>query len=505
MSRNVFRPPWYAAALVMSVALLTLMPRLPAQATQTDEASAKAQALDKKIIAAVKQDPQLINNLTYLSDMIGPRLTGSAALKKANEWAAEKMKAYGLVNVHQETWLIPEGWERGIATGKLLEPDNGRTLTLASMGWSPGTNGKIQGDVVVFSATKVEDLAAYKDKLKGAIVLDGAPKKLVPVADIEKPGLPLASPELPKKGGPPDFEAMRAFSKEKQQFLQQEGVAAILMDAGKHHGLLFTTGGWFGSDRPSATRKIATVAVAHEHYAMLYRLASRPAPAKTCMELQVTNKFIEGPIKVQNTVGEIRGTEKPDEVVVVGAHLDSWDLGTGTVDNGTGTCVVLETARILARSPAPKRTIRFILFTGEEQGLHGSKAYVEQHKEELKNISACLVHDTGTGKVLSLGWLGNREPLTKLLESELVSLKELGVQDVCARGFGGSDHASFSKVGVPGMAYNQEVAGYRFGHHSQADTMELVREGDLVQGVQVMAVTALRLANMDQLLPRTGK
>jgi Zn-dependent M28 family amino/carboxypeptidase len=238
---------------------------------------------------------------------------------------------------------------------------------------------------------------------------------------------------------------------------------------------------------------------------MLHRLASRPAPQQTRMELEVTNKFIPGPLKVSNTIGEIRGSEKPDEVVVLGAHLDSWDLGQGAIDNGTGTCVVLEAARILAKCPAPKRTIRFILFTGEEQGLHGSKAYTKQHKDELERISACLVHDTGTGKVLSLGWLGNREPLTKTLEAELETLKELGVSDVCARGFGGSDHVPFDKAGVPGMAFNQEIAGYRFGHHSQADTLELVREADLIQGVQVIALTAQRLANMEQLLPRMKK
>jgi hypothetical protein len=474
-------------------------------ASQAEDLAAKAKALDQKIIAVVKSDPQLVANLTHLSDIIGPRLTGSAALKKANDWGAEKMKAYGLVNVHHEVWLMPEGWERGTATGRLLEPDNGRTLSLASMGWTPGTNGKVQGDVVFFTATKTSDLLAYKDKLKGAIVLDGSPKKLISLADIDKAGLPF-SPEQPKKDQPPpNYEEMRAFAKEKAMFFQQEGVAAVLVDAGKHHGLLFTTGGWFGTDRPSAVKKLSTVAVAHEHYAMLHRLTMRPAPAKTRMELEVTNKFIPGPIKVYNTIGEIRGTEKPDEVVVVGAHLDSWDLGQGTVDNGTGTCVVLETARTLVKCPAPKRTIRFILFTGEEQGLHGSKAYVDQHKDELSRISACLVHDTGTGKVLTLGWLGDRDPLKKILEAELESLKELGVKDVCGRGFGGSDHASFSKVGVPGMAFNQEVAGYRFGHHSQADTMELVREADLVQGVQVMAVTAMRLANMDQLLPQTKK
>jgi hypothetical protein len=497
MSRTLIRRlPW--------LLILTLVPLL-ASAQQVDDVAAKAKALDLKVIADAQKGAEVMANLTHLADIIGPRLTGSAALKKANVWAADKMKAYGLVNVHHEPWLMPEGWERGTATGRLLEPDNGRGLTLASYGWHPGTNGKVQGDVVIVLATKSADLAAYKGKLQGKIVLDGAPKKLMPLADIEKPGGSIASPEQPKKGAMPNFEEILAFRKEREQFLVEEGAIAVLTDAGKHHGLLFTTGSWLEADPPRAMKKLPLLAVAHEHYAMLHRLASRPAPQQTRMELEVTNKFIPGPLKVNNTIGEIRGTEKPDEVVVLGAHLDSWDLGQGAIDNGTGTCVILEAARILAKCPTPKRTIRFILFTGEEQGLHGSKAYTKQHKDELERISACLVHDTGTGKVLSLGWLGNREPLTKVLEAELGTLKELGVTNVCARGFGGSDHVPFDKAGVPGMAFNQEIAGYRFGHHSQADTLELVREADLIQGVQVIALTAQRLANMDQLLPRMKK
>src|SRR5262249_34695384 len=146
---------------------------------------------------------------------------------------------------------------------------------------------------------------------------------------------------------------------------------------------------------------------AHNHYQMLYRLASRPAPAKTRLELEVENKFIPGPIKVYNTVGEIKGSEKPDEVVVVGAHLDSWDLGQGTTDNGTGSCVVLEAARALAKCDTkPKRTIRFVLFTGEEQGLHGSRIHAERNRANAAKISACLVHDTGTGKVRGIGGAG---------------------------------------------------------------------------------------------------
>ena len=245
--------------------------------------------------------------------------------------------------------------------------------------------------------------------------------------------------------------------------------------------------------------------VTHDHYALLWRLANRPAPAKTRVEVEVTNKFIPGPVTVYNTVGEIRGSEKPDEFVVVGAHLDSWDLGQGTTDNGTGSCVVLETARILAKSGVkPKRTIRFVLFTGEEQGLYGSKAYVQKHKDELPKISLCLVHDTGTGKVVAIGTQG-REPVKPILEAELASLKELGLKEINLRGMGGSDHQSFEAAGVPGFAVQQDMSEYRLTHHSQSDTLDKAKEADLIQGAQVMAVTAMRVANLPELLPRAKK
>src|SRR5262249_32975496 len=212
-----------------------------------------------------------------------------------------------------------------------------------------------------------------------------------------------------------------------------------------------------------AGEPIPSLFVTHDHYAMLWRLAHRPAPAKTRIELEVNNKFIDGPVTVYNTVGEIRGSEKPDEYVVVGAHLDSWDLGQGTTDNGPGWCVVLEAARILAKSNVkPKRTIRFILFTGEEEGLYGSKAYVDKHKDEMARTSLAIVHDTGTGRVQSINTTGV-EAIKTIFERELMpSLKPLGVSVSMRGGFGGggSDHASFHQSGVPGILFTQAVPGY---------------------------------------------
>lgn len=512
------------AALLTLAALVSLVGS-PWSISWADT-SVEACALDQKVLDQAKANSELMKNLTHLSDVIGPRLTGSAALKRANEWAAEKMKSYGLTNVRLEPWTIPVGWERGTAYAKVVEPNTNRTLILASMGWAGGTKGKIEGDVLVLNAKSTQDLAKYKGKLKNAIILRGPPSTVRPLSEAnprparEQPPKdtsapdPKAKPATDPKTQPakPDqppmrfdrggFEGQLAFRRELAEFLRVEGAAAMLQDAGKPLGMLTTTGSWRGLDRASATEQLPTLVMAHEHYAMLYRLATRPEPAKTRIELEVSNKLIPGPIAVYNTVGEIRGSEKPDEFVIVGAHLDSWDLAQGTTDNGTGSCVVLETARMLMQSGIkPKRTIRFVLFTGEEQGLHGSRAYCEQHKEEMPKTSMAIVHDTGTGKVLGVGLQG-REVIKPILDRELISLKPLGFGDINLRGMGGSDHSSFEQVGVPGFAMQQDMSEYRLTHHSQSDTLDKAREADLVQGAQVMAVMALRVANLDNLLPR---
>ncbi|MCS6977814.1 MAG: M20/M25/M40 family metallo-hydrolase [Gemmatales bacterium] len=549
------------AVLAATVLCLLAVPPLPADPQGSAEATALA--IDRKIIEEAKNGSEIMANLTYLCDVIGPRLTGSANLKRANDWAAEKMRSYGLSNVRLEPWELPMGWERGTAYARIIEPDNGKVLNVAAMGWTPGTNGRIVGDVVVVNARNPEDLKKYEGKLKNAIVLRGPPANVRPITDLSfavpgerpaptpnrpenpdpaperrnpnpppagqprqaeersqpdrpanpnpprDPGQPpeRTNPNQPPAGQPRPFdtraagEAMR-FRREMAEFFRKEGVAALLQDAGKPHGLMSMTGSWGGRDRASAADPLPTLFVAHEHYALLYRLATRPEPAVTRLELEVTNKFHPGPIPVYNTIGEIPGCEKPDEFVIVGAHLDSWDLGQGATDNGTGSCVVLETARILMKAGIkPKRTIRFILYSGEEQGLHGSRAYCNLHKDELPKTSAALNHDTGTGRVTAI-YLQGREVLKPIMERELVSLKELGVNEISTRSMGGSDHLSFESAGVPGFMFRQDPVEYRLTHHSQSDTLDKAREADLIQGAQVMAIMAVRIANLDDLLPR---
>src|SRR6267378_865462 len=220
------------------------------------------------------------------------------------------------------------------------------------------------------------------------------------------------------------------------------------------------------------------------------------------MEIEMSNSFSDKPVEVYNTVGEIRGSEKPDEVVILGAHLDSWDLGTGSTDNGTGSMAVLEAARALVKSGVqPKRTIRFVLFTGEEEGLVGSKMYVDAHKNDLEKISGVLVHDTGTGKVLTLGLHDNYQD-REIVDQVLAPLTELKLlEPTMARSYG-TDHLSFDEVGVPGFFCIQERAEYNLTHHSQSDTFDKVWKDDLNQGAQVLAAWAYNTANLPEMLPR---
>ncbi|HSQ56252.1 MAG TPA: M28 family peptidase, partial [Gemmata sp.] len=428
--------------------------------------------LDDAIISEVKSSrSDIMKNLEYISDVIGGRLTGSKNLEKANNWTKKKMEEYGLENVRLEPWEIPIGWERGRATMKLVEPNNGRELLIASAGWTPGTNGKVTGPVVIVNVQTKDELAKFKGKLKNAIVLTRPPSAVAPVTDLRylsPGGPPRKGPEGKselKKVEPQNLELKKDSSGGEQpisftqprgrfglditEFAKAEGVACICTDAAKPHGLLVTTGGW-PADRAAAEQRVTRVFMAHEHYALLYRLAGREN-AQVKVEVEISNKFIPGPITVYNTVGEVRGSEKPDEIVIVGAHLDSWDLASGTTDNGTGSCVVLETARVIAElakeGQRPKRTIRFCLFTGEEQGLHGSRQYVARHKDEMPRHSVALVHDTGTGKVLGFGVLG-RETCKKILDPELVSLKKVeGCEGLTLGGLrGGTDHWSYHQA-----------------------------------------------------------
>lgn len=482
-------------ALVLGVAITHKSAALP----MPDEANPLA-AADSQILNEISEHSEVMQNLEYLSDEIGPRLTGSPQLKRANDWTAGIMRKYGLVNVHLEPWTIAHSWARGTAVARIVAPTE-HPLTIASAGWAPGTNGVVRGPVVYFDAKKKEDFEKFRGKLKGAIAIYQEPESLSPPRPVNPYGAILrpVQPPPPAKGQPPipsPFAAFAEAARARNAFFKQEGVAVVLRDSSKPHGLLNMTG--IGGEK-FEKGEIPTAFITGEGYRLLWRMVKR-GPVE--VEIQITNTFSEKPVEVYNTVGEIRGSEKPDEVVILGAHLDSWDLGTGSTDNGTGSMAVLEAARALAKLDLkPKRTIRFVLFTGEEEGLVGSKMYVEAHKNDLDKISAVLVHDTGTGRVLTLGLHDNFQD-REIVDQVLAPLGALKLTEPSMGRTFGTDHASFDEVGVPGFWCIQNSAEYSLTHHSQSDTFDKVWKDDLNQGAQVLAAWAFNTAQLPEMLPR---
>ncbi|HEX2715463.1 MAG TPA: M20/M25/M40 family metallo-hydrolase [Candidatus Acidoferrales bacterium] len=484
--------------LVMFVVLLGLV-GWRGLAQETQRADDPMVAVDRKIFAEVKDNNELLANLEYLTDMIGPRLTGTERLLRANYWTMEMFRKYGLSDVHMEPWTIAHAWYRGTARGRIVSPAE-HVLTLHSAGWSPGTPGAMRGRVVYVAAQREADLEAYRGKLKGAVVITAEPGILPGPYDV--PVLPVLRP-MPRRPTPAEVAAVttdigeQRFSRARSDFFRREGVAAVLFDSDKDFGLLNMRG--IGG-REYNVGAVPSGFITAENYRLIWRLLKR-GPVE--VELEITNSFSDKPIKVYNTVAEIPGSEKPEEVVILGAHLDSWDLGTGATDNGTGSMAVLEAARALQKlSPRPKRTIRFILFSGEEQGLNGSRAYVKAHEAELAKISGVFVHDSGTGRVLTIGLQNNYQD-REVMERIVAPLSEVGLFELSLRSGFGTDHASFNAAGVPGFYCLQDPATYPRTHHSQADTFDRVQKDDLTQGAQVLAAWAYNVAQWAEMLPRT--
>jgi len=454
---------------------------------------------DKKLALLVKDDEgRLRSDLTYLVTQIGPRLTGSPQLDVASHWTEEQFKRIGLTNVHLEPWTIANSWKRGPATGRVLSPV-AHELTLATAGWSSSTDGTVRGEVIGLDALKVEDLQKYKGKLAGKIVLMGRPQEMEPpqnpmLTPWGEATLPLMSP-VDKK--PVDRAQLRKMRLELMKLIGEEKAAALLSGSEKSYGLLNMS--TFSRDYTASA--VPAAYAAREDYLELWRLLDSGTPVEAEVNLQ--GALSGAPVTVYNTVAEIPGTEKADEIVILGGHLDSWDLGTGATDNGTGSMAVLEAARALEKSGLkPKRTIRFILFSGEEQGLNGSREYVIKHRDELAKISAVLIHDTGTGRVLTIGLMGNYKARETVDRIVYPLAETAGLMEPTLRSEGGSDHVPFDEAGVPGFWCVQDPADYDKTHHSQADTLERVKWDELTQGAEVLAVFAYNTAQFGEMVPR---
>lgn len=454
-------------------------------------------ALVARMIQEGTQHSHVDADLEYLLDVIGPRLTGSPEMRRANDWTRQKFLEYGVDRADLEPWSFGIGWTRGPMTLRMLAPQH-RELLGVSWAWSPGTKGPVAGDVVFMDARTQSDFdRRFAGKLRGAWVMLGP---AFPVVNAAAPPATHADSahidSLARALGPHTREEVEFFNS-RIPLLAHEGAAGAIHDGGKQFGL-FTMAG-----SPAYVSPIPQIVIGNDNYAQLERLARRGERAR--LEVDITNTFSRDTLEQWNTVAEIRGSEKPDEVVLLGAHLDSWDLATGGTDNGTGAIAVLEAARILkAAGVRPKRTIRFALFSGEEEGLFGSQEYAMRHEKELDKYQAVVVLDNGTGRITAMELQG-REELRDMWKAMLQPVASLGPLMVRSGVKTGTDHLAFAPYGVPVFNYDQLTRGYDHTHHSQVDDYDHTVPSDIAQAATIMAVNAWQFADLDQLLPRGPK
>jgi carboxypeptidase Q len=432
----------------------------------------------ERIVATAHEASQVMDHLDVLCNRIGPRLTGSDNLTHACEWTRDRFASFGIENARLESWgEFPVGFNRGPWFGRVILPEP-KSLEFVTMAWSAGTKGAVRAPAVLAPAnTKELDLAKEKGTLKGAWVL------------------------VPRQGASGGQASDPAFRRTLRKELEGSQAAGLI---GSSPGELLLTS---GAQRISWDKlpALTSVTLLRKQFD---ELAGWLKEGKSVtLEFDIHNYFTKGPIKLYNVIADIPGTERPDEYVIVGGHIDSWDGATGATDNGTGVSTTLEAARILMKAGVkPRRTIRFMLWSGEEQGLLGSAAYVKAHKDLMPKISAVLVHDGGTNY---LSGIGATEAILSDFEQVFSRVKELDhnypfeLRKVAGLTGGGSDHASFLTANVPGFFWRQAgKARYQRTHHTQFDTFDAAIPEYQRHSSLVVAIAAYGIANLDHLLSR---
>lgn len=512
---------------------------------------------------------QVMQTLSYLTDVIGPRLTASPNLKRANNWTRDKLKEWGLENAHLEAWgPFGRGWSLQNFSAEIIAPQ-AIPLIAYPKAWSVSTNGMLNADIVFVDVKDEKELEKFKGTLKGKIVLSSPIKEIKAHFEAqghrmtEKDLLALADAPDPLKnrgGGPQAMMAnprMQEFIKtaildaKKMKFFIDEGAAAILAPSRSGDGgTIFLENAsipqdlegkpmmeavmalFMGKVNPwdkNAPANVPQITVANEHYNRLVRMVQAGEKLQARINLGV--KFHDDDLMSYNTIAEIPGTDKKDEIVMVGAHMDSWHSGTGATDNGAGSAVAMEAVRILkALNLQPRRTIRIGLWSGEEQGLYGSRAYVKDHlgvradegtpmaemnammgggagakinaKPEYDKFSAYFNLDNGTGKIRGVYLQGN-EAVRPIFREWLAPFRDLGAATLSISNTGGTDHLSFDGIGLPGFQFIQDEIEYDARtHHSNMDVFDRIQGDDMKQAATIMAAFLYNAAMLDEKLPR---
>jgi len=516
----------------------------------------------KDVIDKIKEEgsknSQVMQTLSYLTDVIGPRLTGSPQMKRSNEWTRDQMTKWGLQNAKLEAWgPFGRGWTLKSFDAEVVAPYSIPVIAYPKA-WSPSTKGAVTGEVVFFDAKTDADLEKYKGKLKDKIVLVSETRELK--ADFTPMGSRRTDDELTKLAGAPDPstaprnnnagmspERMKAFmdrflsGAKRMNFVMQEGAAVVVDNSfNGSGGTLFVSGASvaqtvpadltdFGALRRSLlqpqqkeaeSKMLPQMTMATEDYNRLVRMIRQGENLKMTVNIQA--EYNDNDPMSYNTVAEIPGTDPKlkEEVVMLGGHMDSWHAGTGATDNAAGVAVAMEAARIIqSLGLKPRRTIRVALWSGEEQGLFGSSNYVTQHFGEMKTgaptakpelakkpeydkLSAYYNLDNGTGKIRGVYMQGN-SLVAPIFKAWLEPFKDMGATTLTLANTGGTDHLSYDRIGLPGFQFIQDEIEYDARtHHSNQDVFDRIQADDMKQAAQVMAAFVYQTAMMDEKIPR---
>jgi carboxypeptidase Q len=519
-----------------------------------------AQEADLGLVTRIKTEAfeksQVMETLGYLTDVYGPRLTASPGFQRAADWAVKRLQGYGVENVRQEKWgAFGRSWTLKQYSAEVLDPTYA-ALDAAPLAWSDATNGPVTGEILLapfggarqpLDPKKLEEdldryMAAWKGKLKGKVVMLTQPPPLTPqtqplfarytdkdLSDMAAAPAPAAKLQDVKELKFPDDpdEAARyqaslpawvtdQLAQQRQEitakrvkFLKDEGVLAVLTTgATSHDALIFAQAA--GPYDAKYTQAPPTFIVTAEQYNRMARLYEKNVPVRVRLNLQAA--YSPGNQDAFNLTGEIPGGAKKDELVMIGAHFDSWHSGTGATDNGAGSAVMIEVMRILkSLNVKLDRTVRIALWSGEEQGLLGSKAYVKEHFGDLETMKLQEAHarlsgyfnlDNGSGKIRGVYLQGN-DAMRPIFERWLAPFRDQGVSAISIRNTGGTDHLSFDAVGLPGFQFIQDPLEYStLTHHSNMDTLDHAQPADLMQAAAVIAAIVWDAANRPEMLPR---
>ena len=457
--------------------------------------------VDSAMIAKIRgeglQHSQVMDVFNHLVNVIGPRLTASPAYKTAVDWCRDQLVSMGFDNVHLEPWEFGRGWQLEKLTIEMLEPRYQPLIGYAK-GWSPPTSGRLVASPV-WAGNPKDDLRKYEGKLSGAIVMmrpvstDFIRADRPPAGgDFRRPPSPAASPDAAQR------------TQQITAMLARERPGVTLEPSDGEHGTVFVT------SRDAGPNGYPSLVLAAEHYNMIARLLDAGIPVKLGVEVQ--SKFFEQDRNAYNIIAEIKGTDPKigDEVVMAGAHLDSWHTGTGATDNADGVSTEIEALRILkAIGVKPRRTIRIGVWGGEEQGLLGSKAYVSAHltgdsgRAARDKFSAYFNFDNGTPPITGFYLEGNTE-MKPIMDSWLMPLRDLGVTDSPLGRIGATDHLSFIAVGLPGFQAVQDYNNYDVRtHHTNMDTYERTSPEALKRAAVITATVLYHAAMRDAMIPRS--